>query len=66
MGGGGVVAHVIIVSPQSQLDSGLGFGLRGLDLGLGLDNLDLGLTLKSHKPTPTTPPPLTFSYEGEL
>ena len=36
-GGGGVVAHVIIVSPQSQLDFGLVLGLGGLDLGLGLD-----------------------------
>ncbi len=39
---GGWVAHVIIVSPQSQLDLdfalGLGLGLRGPDLGLGLDN----------------------------
>ena len=40
-----VVAHVILVSPQSQLDLvgyetglGLGLGLWGLDLGLGLDN----------------------------
>ena len=34
------VAHVINVSPQSQLDLdlGLGLGLRGPDLGLGLDN----------------------------
>ena len=40
------VAHVIIVSPQSQLDFGflsltdlgLVLGLGGLDLGLGLDN----------------------------
>ena len=38
----GLVAHVIIVSPQSQLDLdfrfGLGLGLGRLDLGLGLDN----------------------------
>ena len=37
-----VVAHVIIVSPQSQFDLDfylrLGLGLGGLDLGLGLDN----------------------------
>ena len=43
MGGvGWVVAHVIILSPQSQLDFLTGFGLvlglGGLDLGLGLDN----------------------------
>ena len=31
------VAHVILVSPQSQL--GLGLGLGGPDLGLGLYNL---------------------------
>ena len=44
--GGGWVAHVIIVSPQSQLDFGfftslglgLGLGLGGQGLGLGLDN----------------------------
>ena len=34
-GGGVVVVHVIIVSPQSQLDSGF---FTSLDLGLGLDN----------------------------
>ncbi len=38
-----LVAHVILVSPQSQLDFdldcfGFGSGFRGLDLGLGLDN----------------------------
>ena len=35
-----MVAHVIIVSPQSQLglDLGLGLGLRGPDLGPGPDN----------------------------
>ena len=40
------VAHVILVSPESQLDLdldmgllwGLGWGPRGLDLGQGLDN----------------------------
>ena len=43
----GWVAHVISLSPQSQLDFGflialgLGFGLGGLDLGLGLDNKSL-------------------------
>ena len=50
---GGWVAHVIIVSPQSQLDFGffislglgLGLGLGGLGLGLGLDNMKTYMTI---------------------
>ena len=45
VGWGGVVGHVILVSPQSQLDFGfftslsLELGLGGQGLGLGFDNL---------------------------
>ena len=50
-GGGGWVAYVILVSPQSQLDFDFDLGLLlvwfGTTLGLflGLGRLDLGLEL---------------------